>query len=161
MKLRSIVYVAIALLLLSSCANDYQKVTITDGRIASATEFGLSKGKMRATLLYEINVDNASKSKFEVLDAYAFLFDKSGTEFASVSIVEPVTIPAGNLQKIMVPLEITLFDPLYLLTNGSLVLEDNTADITVKVRQNGIVAKTFERKKMPVKSLMKRFKIIK
>lgn len=160
MKLRSIVYIVLAILLLGSCTNDYQKITVNSCKVSSATEFGLSKGKMRAALLYEVNLDNASKSKFEVVEANAFMFDKSGTEFAIIALAEPVTIAAGNLQRVMVPVEITLIDPLYVFTNGSLVFKDNTADITIKVRQNGIMAKTIERKKVPVNSLMKRFKMI-
>jgi len=162
MKLRILASITLALLLLSSCANDYQKVSFNSCKVSSATEFGLSRGKMRATLVYEFNVNNDSKSKFEVVDANALVFDKNGTEFANISLVEPITVLADkNGQSLLVPLEITLFNPMDALLNGSFNVEGTTADIAVNVRQNGLLAKKMERKKVPVKSIMQRFKIIK
>lgn len=160
MKLRSIVHIVLAILLLGSCTNDYQKISINSCKMVSTTEFGLSKGKMRAKLLYEVSLSNASSSRFDVSEANLFLFDKSGTEFANIALVESVTIVPKETQKLIVPLEVTLFDPLYLLTNGSFALEESTADILIKVRQNGIMATAIERKKIPFKSLIKQFNII-
>ena len=159
MKSRIATALLLAAVLLCGCANDYKKVSVTSCKMLNDVDFALRQGNMHTALSLEFTVDNPTSSKFEIADASALVYDKNGTEFGRVTLREAFQVKPKVQEPVVVGIDIAVFDPMALLFGGNLSLDGKIADITVKIKQNGIGPKTIEFKKVSLQALVKRFNL--
>jgi len=156
---RRIAAIFLAAMLLSGCANDYKKVTVTSCHILNNTEIGLKQGKMHATVGVEASVDNKSGSKFEISEANATVYEKDGTEFGTVTAACPVVVEPRKTQTLTVSLDLAVNDPMALLFGGIPSFNEKNVDIYITAKQNGVGPKKIEMKNIPANTLLNQIKV--
>ena len=139
-----------ALLFFGSCAN-YKKIEISNASIKDARIVSASRYQVEV----EVEVDNPSGMKFVVKEADGVVF-KDGEPFADITVPECVTIPARGVNRVGIPCEISLRNPLAALAIGlnykSLDWDSFTVDGKVTVK-GGPVKKAKEFKNVPLRKL--------
>ena len=156
---RTILLTALVMLAAVSCKPASEQLVIKDWKVGQIENIGLAGSDVAAGLSVELDVENATRSTISIEDLTATLYKlKDGMRFADVVISEPVSVGPMTSEKVIIPLQLTLANPLALLIGGiDQDMSNYTADVDMTVRK-GAFKKKIHEERIPLKELLDKVK---
>ena len=145
------------LALASSCKPASPQLNFKSCEITDLGSLDLGPSGVNAGVTLSVGIENKSKSDVTVESLLVTLYKKvGGSKFADLTLKEPLTVPAGIDDKLSVPLNLVLANPLALLMGGgikSIKPEDYLADIDLNARM-GAFKRNIHEEGIPLESLL-------
>lgn len=142
----------LCLAILSSCSPvkqlNIEKISLSEVRMESST---------KANIVFNLSVENGAQYPVDLTFMEATI-KKDMDLFATIALKDTVSVPALSENEVKVPVEVTLCDPMSLLSMGLNIKKWDINEFTVsgKMTLAGKGKKTHKMKDTPLSTLLKR-----